>query len=263
MSQAKSMFYIGIRAMLPPDVEHSKPLYRRTPQTTADVAKTIETLYELGAKAKRKIGQQTDNQLLTTVKQNPGGTPYDLAQELGWQVGRVDGSLRRLQKQGKVKVKRFLKHGRVVKKIYSSDHHPKPPGIVEIPLTMLDNPKAWSQKPIMIYALSRSSIGLTPEPIEPWEHKAWKKLRIKAEAINGNIRLRLPDEMVEFYGLANSEVGLSTAKNEALLTVEATILPLTDAEDKASPSHPAKIPAGRPNPHSKPPPPSPPGGPPR
>jgi len=190
------------------------------------MAKTVGKLYEIGAEAKRKIGEETDRQLLKAVNENPGWTPYYLAQELGWQVGRVDGSLRRLQKQGKVSVKQVLKHGRVVKKIYPSDHQPKHPSVVEIPMKMLDNPEAWLQKEVMVYALSRSSIGLSPTPIESWEHKAWRKFHVKAEKINDNIQLKLPEEVVEFYGLQNSEVGLSTSRNEALLTVESAIIPI-------------------------------------
>ncbi len=192
------------------------------------MAKTIEKLYEIGAEAKRKIGEATDNQLLKAIKENPGWTPYYLAQELEWQVGRVDGSLRRLQKQGKVYVKRVLKHGRVVKKIYPSEYQTKHPSAVEIPMRMLGNPAAWLQKEVVVYALSRSSIGLTPNPIESWEHKAWRKFNVRAERVGGIIQLRLPEEVVEFYGLWNSEIGLSTSGNEALLTVEATIIPLAE-----------------------------------
>lgn len=192
------------------------------------MAKAVEKLYEMGAEAKRKIGETTDTQLLKAIKENPGWTLYYLAQELEWQVGRVDGSLRRLQKQGKVYVRQVLKHGRVVKKIYPSDHQPKHPSVVEIPMKILDNPEAWFQKEVIVYALSRSSIGLSPDPIESWEHKAWKKSHVEAERMNDNIQLRLPEEVVEFYGLWNSEVGLSTSRNEALLTVEATIVPLAE-----------------------------------
>jgi len=195
------------------------------------MAKAVEKLYEMGAEAKRKMGEETDNQLLKAIKENPGWTPYYLAQELRWQVGRVDGSLRRLQKQGKVNVKQFLRHGRVVKKIYPSEYQPKHSSVFEIPMKMLDNPEAWLQKEVTIYALSRNSIGLSPDPIESWEHKAWRKFHVKAERMNNNIQLNLPEEVAEFYGLLNSEVGLSTSRNEALLTVEATIMPITDEKE--------------------------------
>ena len=157
----------------------------------SSMAKTVEKLYEIGAEAKRKIGEETDAQLLKAIKENSGRTPYYFAQELEWQVGRVDGSLRRLQKQGKVNVKYVLKHGRVVKKIYSSEYQAKHPSVVEILM----------------------------------------KFRVEAERVNDSIQFRLPEEVVEFYGLWNSEVGLSTSRNEALLTVEATIIPITKEKE--------------------------------
>lgn len=81
---------------------------------------------------------------------------------------------------------------------------------------------------VTVYALSRSSIGLTPDPIESWKHRAWKKFHVEAKRVNDSIHLKLPEKVMEFYGLWNSEVGLSTSKNEALLTVEATIIPITE-----------------------------------
>jgi predicted transcriptional regulator len=195
--------------------------------------KAVEKLFEIGAEAKRNMGKETDRQLLKMIEENPGWTPYRLAQKLGWQVGRVDGSLRRLQKQGKVRVKQVLKQGRMVKKIYPLGYQPKHPSLVEIPLRVLDDSAAWLQKGVTVYALSRSSIGLSPDPIDSWEHKAWRKFRVKAERVKDSIQIKLPDEVVEFYGLWNSEIGLSTSRNEALLTVESAVIPLADEKGRS------------------------------
>ena len=43
------------------------------------LAKAVEKLYEIGAEAKWKIGEKTDNQLLKAIKESPGWTPYYLA----------------------------------------------------------------------------------------------------------------------------------------------------------------------------------------
>jgi len=76
------------------------------------MAEAIERLYKIGAEAERKIGEQADDQLLKAIKENPGWTPYNLAQEMGCQVGRVYASLGRLQKQGKIYVKKFSSKGK-------------------------------------------------------------------------------------------------------------------------------------------------------
>jgi len=78
-----------------------------------------------------------------------------------------------------------------VKKTYPSDHQPKHPSLFDVPTKMLDNPEPWLQKDIIVYAISRSSIGLTPDPIESWEHRAWRKFQVKAERVGGIIRLKL------------------------------------------------------------------------
>lgn len=187
-------------------------------------SKTKE-LYELGAEAKREIGEATDKTVLELIKQNPGIVLTTLAKELGWSKGRVQGSVNRLERSGRVYSRMVLRQGKTIRRIYSINYKEPDVSVIEIPKKLI-NPRKWS-KVVYVYGADRSTIILEPKetnidgPI---------KAQVPIKWYSDKIVVKLPENFVKFYALLNSEYGLSSLGEEGdnvLVTIEATILPLS------------------------------------
>lgn len=188
--------------------------------------KKSKELYELGAEAKREIGQATDQTVLELIEQNPGIVLTTLSKELGWSKGRVQGSVNRLEKVGRLYSKIVLRQGKTVRRIYSINYKQPSVGVIEIPKQLI-NPDKWS-KIAYLYATDRSTIMIESKEINI---DSPIKTHIPIEWQNDNMIIKLPEKFVEFYALANSEFGLSSLGEEGdnvLVTIEATIVPLSN-----------------------------------
>lgn len=69
---------------------------------------------ETATKARIKMGEKTDQQLLDYLKDNPNKTIYDLSKALGWSIGKVQKALQRLN--DKLAHKQDISGGRLKKK---------------------------------------------------------------------------------------------------------------------------------------------------
>jgi DNA-binding MarR family transcriptional regulator len=170
-----------------------------------------------------EIGKATDSAVLSKAIRTPGITVSDLAEALGWSNGRVDGSVNRLVTMGKLKVKHVLQRGMLLKRIYLNTLTNKPNNIIELPHKMISE-SLWS-KGAFVYALSRSTIGISPEKVEEWESKAILKECLEMERNRDNVLVTLPEKLSNFYQLENSDISLSGLGDIALVTVE-SILPV-------------------------------------
>ena len=185
--------------------------------------------------AMHKKGIRTDKIVLEFVRKNPRLTVRQIAKQLNWSIGRADGSINRLVKAGKIKVEHSLRRGVLIKKVFGIKYRPKPNDLVEIPRNMIDE-KLWN-KTVKVYALSRSTIGISSLKRGDWEEKSLATEQIKIEEGLKKFRFKLPERLSEFYELENSETSLSAMNDLALLTVESTILPVA-----LPPTHPAEVP---------------------
>ncbi|MGB9615404.1 MAG: MarR family transcriptional regulator [Fervidobacterium sp.] len=168
-------------------------------------------------------GELTDSLVFQEVLKSPGLTISEIAERLGWTNGRVDGSVNRLILKKKVRVKHFIRRGMLVKKVYPLDYPDRTPEIIEIPKEMI-NYNVWGNS-AFVYALSRSTIGISHKEIDEWNKKALFKESASLEKSYENIVIKLPEKFTEFYQLNNSDVSLSTIGNYVLITVE-SILPV-------------------------------------
>lgn len=176
-------------------------------------------------------GEETDASVLEKIKSMPGASIRDIAEHLKWSNGRVDGSVNRLVNQGKVRVKHYLKKGILFKSVYPSEYVPKPRNIVEIPNDMLEN--TWKER-AFVYSLSRSTIGISPRPVDEWDKKTFLREEVSVSKNEESTVITLPDSISEFYQIENSETSLSTVGDLALLTVEPILpvaLPSTHPEE--------------------------------
>lgn len=187
-------------------------------------------LYELGAEAKREIGGLTDKAILEKVSGNQGITLYDLAKALGWTRGKVLGSIQRLIAEKKAKTKTILRHGKVVRTIYTADFEEPKPGILEVPYTIIA-PEQWKElRNAYAHALNRLSILI--EPVQREKAGLFTSM-CDLEHDNDKMRIKLPSEIIDFYLLQNSFITLSSiadAGDNVLATIEATTVPLTKEE---------------------------------
>lgn len=172
----------------------------------------------------RKRGKKTDKKLLVFVSAHAGLTVRQIGKQLSWSIGRADGSVNRLAKLGKVKIQHSLRRGILVKKVFARTHRPVPHDLIEIPRKIIAD-KNW-KKSAKLYALSRSTIGISPIRREEWEKKALSIEEIEIDTKRKNFQIRIPERLSEFYELENSETSLSAMDDLALLTIESTLLPI-------------------------------------
>lgn len=182
----------------------------------------------------RKRGEKTDALVLREVELRPGSTVHDIAVRLNWTNGRVDGSVNRLISQGKVRVRHILRKGTLVKEVYPKEYVPKPKDVVVIPRNMIDD-DLWNGR-VEVYALSRSTIAISPRRVEEWDERAFRKEQIEIRKRADALEIKLPSSISDFYQLDNSETSLSTAGDLALVTVESTTLPVA-----LPPMYPAEV----------------------
>ena len=171
----------------------------------------------------RAKGKETDSAVLGKIKRNPGSTIRELADALGWTNGRVDHSVNRLLSRNEVVVQHQLRRGVLVKKVFSAEEPKKPTDLVEVPRILIDD-SLW-QENARVYALSRSTIGISPHPVEEWEKRSWLREEAPLQKDRDSIVFRLPSSIFDFYEIENSETSVSIVGNHAMITVE-TVLPV-------------------------------------
>jgi|WetSurMetagenome_2_1015567.scaffolds.fasta_scaffold774992_2 DNA-binding PadR family transcriptional regulator len=59
-------------------------------------------------------GHDTDYELYRVINKVPGFSVYQLAKETGWSIGKVYGSIRRLEREGLVHTEKSMRDGRTV-----------------------------------------------------------------------------------------------------------------------------------------------------
>jgi hypothetical protein len=178
---------------------------------------SLEKPYEKATEKRKQIGEDTDEALLKVIMENPRLSLYELALETGWGVGKVDGSVKRLHKKGRVKVECFIKAGRRVKLISAVEYKPSP-DIFSVAKDILDN-ASWKDN-AYVYGLDRLTIGVSGKPVPEWDETAVLKSKVPVKEMEENLIFQLPKKFVGFYALGKSIVTLSTVKDVVLLTVE-------------------------------------------
>jgi hypothetical protein len=180
----------------------------------------------------RKRGQTTDSMVFSEIVKKPGATISEIADVLGVSNGRVDGSISRLASKREVSVRHCIKRGMLVKMVFPADYPADQRDIVRIPKEMIDG-NAWQNKGIL-YALSRSTLGVSPKEVKDWDERALFKETLSVLREKEDVVVKLPERLASFYQLENSELSLSAIGDALLLTVESVLpvkLPLTYPEE--------------------------------
>jgi len=200
--------------------------------------------------ARKKAGSMADRVVLDILRKEPGLSTYEMKKITGWSVGKVDGSLRRLARAGKLKLQYLSKEGRITKEAYLAELSTQRFGLVEIEQEMLLAPEKWG-KEVFVYGLNRLTIGISPYRVKDWDSRALMISRIPVHKKEHKISIELPKQFVNFYLLENSRLSTSIIGNVALFTVEATIIPISveNVKEKQPLEDLAGIDAGKFNPN--------------
>ncbi len=166
-------------------------------------------------------GELTDAIIMEEILRKPGVAISQIAHNLGWTNGKVDGSVNRLASEGKITVKHCLKRGMLVKTSYPVSMPRKLPNVIEIPKEMIDY-DLWKGKAI-VYSLSRSTVGIARREMEEWNDKALSKGSVSLKKKDGSAIVELPEKLSDFYQLDNSDVSLSAIGDLVLVTIESII----------------------------------------
>lgn len=213
---------IYVEYLLQNRLEPSKRLYNHKCTFSLEM-KLKKDLPEGAPRFMRGKGIFTDNMVMQKVIEKPGSTVHEIAESLSWTSGRVDGSVNRLLKEGKIRVQHCIRRGMIVKKVYTM-HEYRAPDVIEIPKEIIAE-GLWKDK-AYVYSLSRSSIAISATKFEEWEKKAFWKGTAPIEKDEEKLTVKIPELLSDFYRLINSETSISTTDEFALVTVESTIVPI-------------------------------------
>lgn len=179
---------------------------------------SVQKPYEIAVEERKRIGEDTDRALLEVIKENPRLSLYELALEIGWKVGKVDGSVKRLLEKSLVKVEFFIKNGRRVKLVSATDYE-RSPDMFNVPKDILDPDKPWKDT-AYVYGLDRLTIGVSGKPVAEWEETAELKSKVPLKEADGMLTFKLLKDFAQFYALEKSIVTLSAIKDVVLLSIE-------------------------------------------
>ena len=165
--------------------------------------------------AKQSRSTETDKELREAVNTFPGLSLYELSRKLGWSIGRVDGSVKRLINTSEAHVRLVERGGRRVNLVFpaKADTGDK----ISVPLNVLESgAKVWGNSAI-VYALDSETIGVSGGFNEKWERKA--SFRDRAPVIrNGeDLKIELPDKVKSFYKLENKQVDVKVESSNVVI----------------------------------------------
>jgi len=171
---------------------------------------------------RNKLGEESDKVMFNTVKKYPGLSQYELSKKLGWNNGRVDGSVRRLINEGKVVIRVWERNGRHVNLVYPKKS--KPSNIIEVPTELLQvgNP-IWVES-AHIYALDSSTIGIAGKEIDEWKEIACFTEEIPLKRDTKKVTLKVPEKFKKFYNMEQRHKVVSVNGNTILITISGNLV---------------------------------------
>jgi len=180
--------------------------------------------------SKRNIrGRESDEILFDIIEKHHGLSQYELGKKLKWNVGRVDGSIRRLLNANRIFIRVLERNGRRVNLVYPKDE--KPLNVIEVPTELLrpSNP-IWSEH-AFVYALDSSTIGISGHEMPEWKEISCFLEKILVRETDGKMIVQIPEKFWRFYNLERKHRVVSINGNNLLITVSGDII-----EEKKYPS---------------------------
>ncbi len=172
--------------------------------------------------AKQSRSALTDNELRKAVNSYPGLSLYELSRNLGWSIGRVDGSVKRLMDSQEAHIRLVERSGRRVNLVFpagsdSSDE-------ISIPVNILEKgSNIWGNSAI-VYALDSETIGVSGSFNEDWERKASFRNRAPVTRDGDNLKIVLPENVKSFYKLDNKQIDVKIESSNVVIITSGKIV---------------------------------------
>lgn len=166
--------------------------------------------------------KSADMTILRIVSDSPGLSLYQLTRKTGWNVGKVDGSVRRLVNAGKIFLVADERNGRKLSLVFPKEYWPTP--VISVPKRLLraGNP-GWSDK-ASVYALDNSTIGISGEPLAQWRRIAQFSTDTPVESKGDRVLLTIPRSFIQFYHLDTHFFAKTINGDNILITVGGRIV---------------------------------------
>ncbi len=179
-----------------------------------------------GAPAHMKsLGEKTDETVLNEITNQPNITLGEISRILGMTSGKVHGSINRLYDKGLIVVEEVVRNGILMKRATTAEVTETPINQIQIPNSLIDVDE-WGTH-VYYYALSRSALGISPTQIKEWDEiSLYKSSRKSVDKGSDTINLVIPDSLVNFYELPNSETELVGLGDSVILSIKSNIIPV-------------------------------------
>ena len=172
--------------------------------------------------AKQSRSTLTDNELMEAVNSYPGLSLYELSRKLGWSIGRVDGSVKRLIGTDYAHLRLVERSGRRVNLVFPAGADPSDE--ISIPVDVLEKgSKVWGNSAI-VYALDSETIGVSGGFNEDWERKASFRNRAPITREGDNLKISLPDNVKSFYKLDHRQIDVKIESSNIVIITSGKII---------------------------------------
>jgi len=181
-------------------------------------------------KIRKKQAEKTDKALLDFLTKKPGASSlYQIAQEIGWSIGRVQKSIERLLKKGLVMYKRAFLGGRSLKLIIPAkvEANLRPSFVlrkpsdaeIAIPSDMIDS-ECWREN-AFLYALDRMSFGISSRRESKWHESSLFEAKVPVRKEESAVVVKIPEKTSRFYLLymTDYEISASPKRNKVIVSV--------------------------------------------
>ena len=180
-------------------------------------------------KVRKKQAEETDRVLLDFLSRKPGALSlYQLAQEIGWSIGRVQKSVERLTEKGLVTYRRAFLGGRSLKlivptrmdSVLESSAVLKPSNVeVAVPADIVDG-ECWGEN-AFLYALDRTSLGISSHEERKWHESSLFESEVSLRKEEDAFMVKMPEKVSRFYRLYMSdyEVSASPKGNKVIISI--------------------------------------------
>ncbi len=172
---------------------------------------------------------QSDKLLIEVISKNPGLSQYELTKRLNWQIGKVDGAIRRLVNENQITIKSTQRNGRLVNLVYPKENQPQ--SFIAVPTNLLQFTDQNWQDCAFVYALDHVTIGIAGREMPEWAEIACFTETIPIKKVDEMLVLELPVRFSRFYGLERHHRVVSVNGNAVLVTIAGSIV-----EEKKYPS---------------------------
>jgi hypothetical protein len=173
-------------------------------------------------------GKQTDNLLLQTTIMYPGLSQYEIAKQLGWPSGRVDGAVRRLVNQKLITINRAERNGRTLNLIYPKDtlypRNTKPQDTIEVPANLLRLENGEWKNTAFAYALDSTTIAIASHEKPEWKENVAFTAEIPIRSEKRKVVLTMPEKFTRFYNIGKKQTAITINDNSILITISGNIV---------------------------------------